>query len=95
LTDFNSLTKPLLLSKDYYKKALISIVAAVLMNRIVFAFNAISRNQRSTRRIRMELIEVFFINITKMVYRNIIISYIVIFSVKCSLIFIIIKIFEN
>jgi len=32
LTDFSSLTKPLLLlSKNYYKKAVISIVAAVLI----------------------------------------------------------------
>jgi len=64
LTDFNGLTKPLLLlsnlllllSKDYYKKALFSIVATdtILMNRIVFACNATSRNQRGIRRIRIE-----------------------------------------
>jgi len=48
LIGFSSLTKLLLslLSKDYYK--LISIVA-VLMNRIVFVFNAISRNQRGMK----------------------------------------------
>jgi len=37
-------------------------------------------------------IKVFFVNITKMVCRYIILSYIVVFSVKCSLIFIIVKI---
>jgi len=46
LTGFSNLIKPLLLllllSNDYYKKALISIVAVdtILMNRIVFTFNA-------------------------------------------------------
>jgi len=48
LTGFSNLTKPLLLlllSKDYYKKVVISIVVATdTMNWwTVFAFNAISR----------------------------------------------------
>jgi len=63
LTDFNSLTKPLLLlllllsSKDYYKNALISIVAAILILywwTIFYLPSTLSRNQRDMRRIHME-----------------------------------------
>jgi len=61
LTSFSSLTKSLLLllllSKDYYKSHFNSCccIDTILMNRIVFAFNAISCNQRGMKRMeRME-----------------------------------------
>jgi len=49
------------------------------MNHIVFVFNAISRNQREwDEYVWSAYIVMFFVNITKMVCRNMITSYIVV-----------------
>jgi len=87
---FSSSTKPLLLllllSKDYYKKAFILIVAAVLILYWWIVLYLPSTLSRATNAIWDEYIwnayiEMFFVNITKMISRNMIISYIVVFSV--------------
>jgi len=65
------------------------------MNRVVFAYNAISRNQRGMRRIRMERVYRDVSHYKNGLSEHDYIIHIVVFSVKCSLIIKNLKIFEN